>query len=360
MATFIQSRLRMATAICVVAMLPTTVFAGGFDPMRALNQAAQVAKAANAGNQQNNQQYGQQYGQQYAAPQASQSPSQGSSKTKKCVQGAAIVGGLDIAKQVFFPGKQANGKKKNINVGEAAVAAGVGCLGALAFSSFSDRDNAAVETHAQAAADATTPQDVSFRAPDSGQQVEVKTYAPEAADNKEVEVRYDDGVQKPSSGFQVEAATYVVNVDRLNLRSSPRVSDNNVVGFFDKGDRVEVMGRTPDGQWAILGDNGVVVGYSAFTASSGALLVSEEDAARQARADAQRKQARKVAQASAARAHLKVYNASGTTSVRVADASKEHTDKVMASTQCKAVEARTGQQVKNTTSCQNPDGHYLL
>ncbi len=293
-------------------------------------------------------------------------PGSGSGAMGNCVTGGAVT-----AAGVWLLNRMQGKKVKATDVAAGAV---VGCAAGLIFSNMNHNDAQALAARENAAVDAPTPQNISWTAPESQQVVQLQTTAPMDMEHQ-IPVSYDQGIQAPAAGFKVEAKTYVVNTARLNMRSAPTVADGNIVGYFEKGEHVQVIGRTPDGQWAILGDDGVVVGYSAFTIGNGALLVTEAEAAsiagaeaRAARAKAHRaQQARNVTAApadagmTAALAHPKMTtDASAVGTIRVAAGRAVTTTTVVAATQCKGLMATRGTDTLNGTSCMGGNGHFSL
>lgn len=196
---------------------------------------------------------------------------------------------------------------------------------------------------------------------DDGQSVELTTSDPEPQ-QQEVTFATDEAVEAPPEGVKVDPATYVVVTRTLNFRSSPTTADANIIGYFSKDEDVEVMGRTPDGKWALVGDNGVVVGYAAFEQNGHDLMKTPADAAEaeQKRARAklfdQPRSDRQVASAS----RRTEQNLNDSSHIRVADVEKIKTTKVVASTECKSIIASHGSVSDQKTGCAQPDGGWAI
>lgn len=187
-------------------------------------------------------------------------------------------------------------------------------------------------------------------APESKQNVRISTGQAHER-NAEVPFAFDENVAKPAAGTVVEAKNYVVVTNRLNFRSAPRTG-NNLIGYFDKGETVEVIGRSADGKWALVGDRGVVVGYAAFRDDGQDLLVTPEQA-----------RARRATVKSTARARPKVVKQAGgdlSAAKPRTQTAKPKTAIVRASTECKAVTAQSGGKSDTRTGCALPNGQWAI
>lgn len=199
------------------------------------------------------------------------------------------------------------------------------------------------------------PRSETFVAPESKEQIQLTTSAAQPK-QASVPIAYDEGVAAPTNGIKVEAKTYVVSVPRLNYRSSPSAAnDDNIIGFFTSGENVEVLGRTPDGKWAMIGDDGVLIGYAVFRDKNVEALHDPDAAAPIA---SHRKR-------TVAHARPKViHKASGATAPAIAtrnpSAATVKTTKVSAATQCKALVAQQGDKSQKLNGCALPNGQWSL
>ena len=198
------------------------------------------------------------------------------------------------------------------------------------------------------------PRSEVWTAPESKEKVRLSVGRAERRDTN-VAVQLDRGVQAPASGMRVEAATYVVAAPRLNFRSSPNTrSDNNIIGYFDRGENVEVLGRTPDGQWAMVGDGGVLIGYAALRDGSAETMRNpnayQPTRKRRVVARARPKVIQKTAQKGAAPVVI----------IRNPQTAQVKTVSVRASTQCKAVVAQTGSKSDAHNGCALPNGQWAI
>ncbi len=239
--------------------------------------------------------------------------------------------------------------------------------GAFCFSVLSKRDNAALRQRSEELMNQQGPSSTSWVAPESGKQVTIST-GEERIEQQNVKFQYNQDVAKPPANTQVEASTYEVVADRLNFRSAPNKDDpNNIIGYFNRDANVEVIGYTPDGRWALVGDNGVVVGYAAIVDGNSQLLVTPEVAAqmREDRANEaaktrnakQRKAAQEAARAAEAardKARARPIAANGD----VLPSKRVITTQVVASTTCKSQVARTGDQSLSRNGCKTTDGTF--
>lgn len=240
--------------------------------------------------------------------------------------------------------------------------------GAFCFSLLSKKDNDALNRRGTELINQPGTSNTVWSAPDTGQQVTIET-GPETIQQKNVDFQYNSEVAKPTDNTIVEAKTYVVLASRLNFRSSPNVSTNeNIIGYFNHDANVEVIGYTPDRKWALVGDEGVVVGYAALADSASKLLATPEEAQEIRLAQAQQEAARLrgVKQRNAAlaaarqreaarsldRAKPLTVNGTPLAQTRVVTA------QVSASTRCKAQVARTGDQALSRNGCELANGQF--
>lgn len=229
------------------------------------------------------------------------------------------------------------------------------CTGAFKIAKYlTDKDKAEFEARSQELLQRAGPTQEVWIAPESGKQVTISTGEAQVS-QQSLDFVVDNDVAAPEAGTTVEAATYVVIAQKLNVRNAPSTDvDSKVIGFFNKGDNVEVIGRTPDGQWALVGDQGVVVGYAATQLGAKDLLVPQEQAAQAEAAQAAR---RTVARASP---RILRNAATGASDLRVADSTSVKTVKVIASTQCKAFSASIGKTTDKKTGCAQPNGQWAM
>lgn len=263
------------------------------------------------------------------------------SKVTGCIVGG-ILGGLMGA------------ALSNRNNRGAAIALGAvsGCFAGFAFaSSWSQRDQAALDEQTQEAFDRPQTQATTWVAPESGQTV---TFQPETTEvvTQKVDLETYDNVAAPQAGAQIVARPYRTR-DVLRLRSSPDdASEDNVIGRFDKGVVVEVVGASADGKWAMIGDDGVIAGY----ASSGHLAAMDSRQTLRRTPTAKPKRLPRTQLASA--------NANANANIRIAAATepaptpKIKTIKILASTQCKSMVAVSGQQTDRKRGCETPNGDW--
>jgi hypothetical protein len=82
------------------------------------------------------------------------------------------------------------------------------------------------------------------------------------------------GIQFPQSGVLVEGRAMRVTT-ALRLRGGPSTS-TPIVGSFAPNEIVHVIAQTPDQQWALIGENNVVVGYASKTYLSPSLAIPSQ------------------------------------------------------------------------------------
>ena len=115
------------------------------------------------------------------------------------------------------------------------------------------------------------------------------------------------------------------------------------------------MGRTPDGEWALVGDEGVVVGYAKFRDKGKTLLETPADA----QAAEQRRAHPRLA-VRPTKGETLESNLGESSTIRVAENLNTKTAKVVASTQCKAITATRGAATDTKTGCAQPDGGWVI
>lgn len=202
------------------------------------------------------------------------------------------------------------------------------------------------------------PRNEVFVAPDSKEQIQLTTSEARPG-QAEVPIAYDEEVAAPTNGIKVEARHYVVSAPRLSYRSSPNAtSDDNIIGFFNAGENVEVLGRTPDGNWAMLGDGGVLIGYARFREKNVELLrdpdatVPVASPKKRSVTYARPKVIRKATSGGASSAPVIATRDPSTAKVKNA--------KVTAATQCKALVAQQGDKSQKLNGCALPNGQWSL
>lgn len=271
-------------------------------------------------------------------------------KVAGCLVGGLLTGFLAAA----VSSKQARG-------GAAIAGFAAGCaLGWTFAKDWSQKDKDGLD---KASEDALNNPNgaMDWQAPESGQQVRFRSNA--VADRtEEVEFQHLDNVEAPPPGSKILSRPYRT-MARLPLRSSPDgTGTDNILGRYNQGQVVEVVGITPNGLWAMVGDGGVVIGYlprNGLTDTGQALNVAQTERyyidapaapapARAAPAKGKAKAAVRPAPALAARMAPPVAQA------------QVKTVKVAATTQCKSLTAATGQQQQSKTGCNRPGGKWVF
>lgn len=144
----------------------------------------------------------------------------------------------------------------------ASIIGGVvgGLVGSAIAQSLSQTDRTAL---AQASDDALRdlPDGESrvWQAPESGKNIKITTSNTRTAE-RDLKVERITQVAAPGAGFEVLGLPYRATAS-LRLRATPNLDDNNVIGGFQAGDRIQVAGRTADGSWHLVSRNGVAIGY---------------------------------------------------------------------------------------------------
>lgn len=82
------------------------------------------------------------------------------------------------------------------------------------------------------------------------------------------------GIQFPQPGVLIEGRAMRVTT-ALRLRGGPGTS-SPIVGSFAPNEIVHVIAQTPDQQWALIGENNVVVGYASKTYLSTSLAIPSQ------------------------------------------------------------------------------------
>lgn len=272
----------------------------------------------------------------------------GNSKVGSCVVGGLLTGLLAAA----VSSKQ--------NRGSAAVVGfAAGCaLGWTFAANWSKNDKDGLDRASQEALDDPNG-NMNWRAPESGAQVSFQS-ANAGERNEDVEFQHLENVEAPPEGSRVIARPYRT-VARLALRSSPE-DDNayNILGRYNAGQTVEVVGMTPDAEWVMIGDQGVVIGYVKRTG-----LVESGQSLRIAKTE--RYYVDSPAPPKAARAKGKGKAKTRPAAPMMAQVAppaaqgKVKTIKVAATTQCKSLTAATGQsQAQKLTGCNRPGGKWVI
>lgn len=230
-----------------------------------------------------------------------------------------------------------------------ALGAAAGCFAGFTFASnWSEHDRAALDDETQQVMDRPRTGSTSWVAPESGQEVELTASAPEIVTQKVDLETYDNVVPPPQTGTQIIARPFRTR-DVLRLRSSPvDASEDNVIGRFNKGVVVEVVGASEDGKWAMIGDDGVIAGYA--SAAYLAPMDSSQTLRKVATARPKRLPRTQLASAGAG-ARINAAPETG-------PEPKVRTIKVLASTQCKSVVAVSGQQTDRRKGCETPNGDW--
>lgn len=185
-------------------------------------------------------------------------------KVVGCVAGAA----LGIVAGILLSNRR--------NRGEAVVAGAVaGCAAGWAL-------GGALKGDDKERLDHFVNEDVALRdgepvrtwiAPNSGETI---TLQQTDAGYKPIEAVFNiaPGIQFPQPGVLVEGRAMRVTT-ALRLRGGPSTSDA-IVGSFAPNEIVQVIGQTPDQQWALIGENNVVVGYASKTYLSTSLAIPSQ------------------------------------------------------------------------------------
>jgi hypothetical protein len=100
-----------------------------------------------------------------------------------------------------------------------------------------------------------------YRSPATG-----KTYTITAGEttyrNNNTEFTTLADVDSPRQGYKITVTPYVVTAAVLNLRSTPGTeTSDRVTGAFYQNDFIESLAETPDGQWVLVGFDGVGYGW---------------------------------------------------------------------------------------------------
>lgn len=243
----------------------------------------------------------------------------------------------------------------------AAIVVGfaAGCAVGWSFAkNWSEKDKQGLEGASQEALNSQNGQ-MGWQAPESGAQVSFQTMNA-GERNEDIEFEHLESVQEPPDGSRVVAKPFRT-VARVALRSSPDNSaSDNIIGRFNAGQTVEVVGLTPDLQWAMIGEDGVIVGYAAregFTELAQPLrkVVTERhfvDKGLATQVSAPKRKAKARGRA-----------APPVMAAQVApppDRSQVRTTKIAATTQCKTLVAVTGQQQDRKTGCNSPNGKWRI
>ncbi len=254
------------------------------------------------------------------------------SKLGSCVVGGLLGGLLGAA--------VSNSRDRTAAI---VTGAALGCFAGFSFAAnWSDRDKAALDNETDEVFDQPVAQPTTWVAPDSRTPVTFTSSAP-VEETQKVEFQSYDNVAPPQKGAHVISRPYRTT-DVVRLRSSPDAgNDDNIISKFNRGEIVEVIGATPDGQWAMIGDDGVIAGYTSFD------YLRTLDA---------RQTLRRVATS-------RPKPIQATPTVTRANSSPGYTApptiktiKILASTQCKSVVAVSGEQSDRKKGCAQPAGDW--
>jgi hypothetical protein len=194
-------------------------------------------------------------------------PNAGKKKKKilGCVAGAAIgiVGTLLL-----------QGRRKR-DTGDVVVGAALGCAAGWAL-------GGALKGDDKERLDHFVNEDVALRegepvrmwtAPNSGATITIQQAE---AGYKPIEAVFSiaPGIQFPQPGVLIEGRAMRVTT-ALRLRGGPSTS-SAIVGSFAPNEIVQVIAQTPDQQWALIGENNVVVGYASKTYLSTSLAIPSQ------------------------------------------------------------------------------------
>jgi hypothetical protein len=210
----------------------------------------------------------------------------------------------------------------------------------------SKRDQERLTKRSQELLDKETPQNEVWTAPDTKAQVQLSVG--EAQEQPQtVPFEIDEGIEAPGENVRIEARTYSAG-QRLEFRNRPSPTGSEVRGFFERGDNVEVLGRTADDRWLLVGDEGVLVGYA---------VASDIVAPRP-------KVAKRVAQPPRAKPKVVQRTARSGAQAQVVTRNPQlaqtRTVSVRANTQCKAVVAQTGSKSDSRRGCALPNGQWAI
>lgn len=268
-------------------------------------------------------------------------------KVTGCLVGGVLGGLLGAA--------MSDGGNRNASI---ATGAAVGCVAGFAFASnWSARDRAALDAQTEQMLDRPVGQSEVWVAPESRQPVSFTTATP-VVETKPLEFEYLENVAPPQKGVQVIARPYRTT-DVLRLRSSPdATSDDNIVSRFNRGEVVEVIGASPDQRWAMIGYDGVIVGYSSFEYLQ---ALDERQTLRTVATSKPRPERAAPSRAAATTtptAPSRATSSSRPVQVAQVAAPRVRTARVVASTRCKSVVAVSGQQTDRKKGCAQPSGDW--
>jgi len=80
-----------------------------------------------------------------------------------------------------------------------------------------------------------------------------------AADISADSLKLAPGVMK-AAGYEAPATTYIV-ANSTNIYSDHSLVDTKVTGELKRGDRVEVLAKVKSWEWALVGKDGMGIGY---------------------------------------------------------------------------------------------------
>ncbi len=144
-----------------------------------------------------------------------------------------------------------------------AVAAGTAIgawIGGEIAKALSEKDQEMLMGQSQTALnDVPDGQTVSWVAPESGKTISM---TPSQSTNKNVdmEIQKIDQVQLPTGRLKFLDETLQTK-KQVSLRTSTSSSSDNVIGSYDKGEKVHVSALTADKDWYVVDKKGVMIGY---------------------------------------------------------------------------------------------------
>jgi uncharacterized protein YcfJ len=261
------------------------------------------------------------------------------SRTGKKLAHCAIGAAVGVLGALLLGGRQGR------SAGGIVVGAVVGCAAGWALGEALKGDD-------PEKLDAVINQDVAFRdgetrswqAPNSGQTITIQQAD---AGYKPVEADFilAPGVAAPQPGVLIQGRA-LRSTTKLRMRSSPSMaSDDNIIGSFDPNEIVQVFAETPDGQWALIGENNMLIGYASMRFLSPSLEIPPQMPIRYAvlkRAPPPRARAGRAA-------------ATRTPAPVVAQAPQ--TVRIAASSRCKTFTASAGANSQSQRRCAQPNAN---
>lgn len=239
----------------------------------------------------------------------------------------------------------------------AVLGFGAGCaVGWSIAKHWSQKDKDGLDQASQQALDSPSGE-MTWQAPESGQQVNFRAGAASEQD-QDVNFQHLDSVEAPPQGSRVISRPFRT-VGQVVLRSSPdNTGTGNIIGSFNSGQTVEIVGLTPDARWAMVGEDGVIVGYAeqaGFNELSQPLRqVRTERHLVEVPAPARPTHAKLATKRQRAASRIAMMTASPPTPGQI------KTTQVRATTQCKSLIASTGKQQDTRTGCKVPNGGWAI